>query len=107
MISILQEIMAGANDRAGFMDAPQIGPANIASRPTTDATAMPAVIPFSFAPELTAMITNMRKNVSMVSSTKDCIWLPAGIVSPSVELCINKSLMNKLANNAPESCEAI
>jgi hypothetical protein len=34
------EINAGANDRAGFIDAPQIGPANIASRPMTAAIAL-------------------------------------------------------------------
>src|SRR5207253_6828357 len=44
------ETSAGASERAGFIDAPQIGPANIASRATTAPIAVPAMIPFSCAP---------------------------------------------------------
>jgi len=53
------------------MDAPQIGPANIASNPITDPTAMPAVIPFSAAPVETLRITNIKIAVRINSSTKD------------------------------------
>jgi len=100
---MLPEIRAGAMERAGFIDAPQIGPANIASNPTTDATAMPAVIPFSFAPLETFIITNISKKVRITSNTKDCILLPAGIVEPSVMLCGNNSFNDRLAIKAPHS----
>jgi hypothetical protein len=33
---------AGARERAGFIDAPEIGPANSASKAITDPTATPA-----------------------------------------------------------------
>ncbi len=36
-----RETMAGPRDRAGFMEAPVMGPANIAANPTTEPTAMP------------------------------------------------------------------
>ena len=72
------------NERAGFIDAPEIGPANIASSPMTDPTAMPAVIPFSFAPVETLRITHIRMKVRTVSRMNDCITLPAGSVIPSV-----------------------
>ncbi len=37
---------------AGFIDAPEIGPAKIAAKATTPPIASAAVIPFSFAPSL-------------------------------------------------------
>lgn len=40
----------GARERAGFIEAQQIGPANRASKPITPPTAIPAISPFSFAP---------------------------------------------------------
>ena len=49
------------------MDAPQIGPANIASSPITEPTAIPAVIPFSAAPVETLRITNIRMAVRIRS----------------------------------------
>ena len=50
---ITWDIKAGAKERAGFMDAPQIGPANIASNNTTEPIAIPANIPCSLLPEAT------------------------------------------------------
>jgi len=41
---------AGARERAGFIDAPEIGPAKSASNAMTEPTAMPAVIPFPWPP---------------------------------------------------------
>ena len=49
------------------MEAPQIGPANIASNPTVAPMATAAVMPFSLAPTETCKITNMRKNVRIAS----------------------------------------
>ena len=54
------------------MDAPQIGPANIASNPITEPTAIPAVvILFSVAPIETLRITNIKIAVRINSSTND------------------------------------
>lgn len=65
------DTIAGAIDLAGFIEAPQIGPANMASKPTTAPMAMPAVMPFSLAPVETHSMTYMSMNVSIVSSMKD------------------------------------
>src|SRR6476619_4787447 len=77
---------AGPSERAGFIDAPQIGPANIASNPMTDPTTIPAVIPFSRAPVETPRITNINNAVRISSRTKDWVRGPAAIVAPSVTL---------------------
>ena len=77
------ETSAGASERAGFMEAPQIGPANIASNAMTAPTAMPAVMPFSFAPVETFKIVSIRKNVKTISRMNDCKSEPAGNVAPS------------------------
>ena len=76
------ETSAGANERAGFIEAPEIGPANAASNAITAPMAMPAVIPFSFSPLETFRMTNTRKNVSTASSTNVCAIEPAGCVAP-------------------------
>src|ERR1051326_1484183 len=73
----------GRGERTGFIDAPLIGPAKIASRAITAPTAIPAVIPFSFAPVDTLRIVSIRKKVSSASRTKDCHSEPAGMVAPS------------------------
>jgi len=56
----LSDTTAGANDRAGFMLAPEIGPAKRAAKTMTEPTAIPVIIPFSFAPVGTFRITNVR-----------------------------------------------
>ena len=43
--------IAGASDRAGFIEAPEIGPANSTSKAITPPMATPANSPFSFGPE--------------------------------------------------------
>jgi hypothetical protein len=63
--------MAGARERAGFIDAPEIGPANRASNAMTAPTATPAMMPFSFEPAETQRITNIRMRVRIASSTND------------------------------------
>jgi hypothetical protein len=94
--------MAGASERAGFMDAPQIGPANMASSAITAPMAIPAVIPFSFAPVETFKITNIKRNVRINSKIKDCMSVPAGNVVHSVA-CAGKRKRNiQLAVNAPK-----
>ena len=44
------ETIAGESERIGFIDAPLIGPANIASNNTTPPIAIPANIPCSLLP---------------------------------------------------------
>ncbi len=71
---------------AGFMLAPQTGPANIASNKTVEPMARPANIPCSLLPVATFMITSIRKKERINSRIKDCISEPAGIVEPRVSL---------------------
>ena len=61
-----------------------MGPANMASSPTTPPTARPAVIPFSLAPVATFRIVYISSSVNTISSTKACQGSPAGSVAPSV-----------------------
>lgn len=86
---ICPETIAGPSERAGFMEAPLIGPANIASKATTPPMASPAVMPFSLAPVETPRITNISPIVRTASSTQDCKSELAGIVAPSVS-CVGK-----------------
>src|SRR2546421_7427198 len=95
---------AGASERAGFIDAPQIGPANIASNPMTPPTAMPAMTPVSFGPVDTLRITSMSRPVSTASSAKDCQADPAGIVAPRAARLPNIPSNAALAAKAPISC---
>ena len=93
--------MAGASERAGFMDAPQIFPANMASSAITAPMAMPAVMPFSFAPVETFRMTNIRRNVRISSKTNDCMSVPAGSVVPSVGWEGKRKCNTPLATNPP------
>src|SRR5688500_11555442 len=88
-------------DRAGFIDAPQIGPANMASKAITPPTATPATIPFSFDPHDTARTTNIRMAESTSSNTKDRDVGPFGSVVPNVACAGNMSRNRTLAANAP------
>ena len=87
-LSRRNETKAGARERAGFIEAPLMGPANKASRAITDPTATPASTPFSFEPVETLRITNMRISVRMNSNTNDCSAPPAGSVAPRVSRSI-------------------
>src|SRR6266403_3877697 len=83
------ETKAGAKERAGFIDAPEIGPAKSASSAMTDPTAIPAVIPRSLAPVETLRITNINRAARMISRISDCSADPAGTVPPRVGCCGN------------------
>jgi glycerol uptake facilitator-like aquaporin len=65
------ETSAGPSERAGFIEAPEIGPPNSASRPTVPPIAMAAASPTARVSVATAMITNIRKNVSTTSHRHD------------------------------------
>src|ERR1700675_2804254 len=64
--------MAGASERAGFIEAPVTGPPNIASRPTVPPIAIAAASPTARVSVAAAMITNIRKKVSTSSHRK--LW---------------------------------
>src|SRR6266576_4485299 len=96
-----RDITAGPSDRAGFIDAPQIGPANIASSPITAPTAIPAVMPFSAAPVETPRITNIKTAVRISSRTNDWIADPAGTVVPNISFWGKRRRSEPLAANAP------
>jgi hypothetical protein len=95
------DIIAGASERAGFIDAPQIGPANIASNKTVEPIAKPANIPCSLLPVATFIITNIRKKVSKSSKMKDCDTLPVGMVAPKNSFSGNRYFRIILASIAP------
>src|SRR5438477_1540584 len=97
----VRDIRAGPSDRAGFIDAPQIGPANIASSPITAPTTIPAVMPFSAAPVDTLRITNIKVAVRISSRTNDWIADPAGTVVPNISFCGKRRRNISLAANAP------
>src|SRR5438477_964006 len=97
----VRDITAGPSDRAGFIDAPQIGPANIASSPITAPTAIPAVMPFSAAPVETPRITNIKIAVRISSRTNDWVADPEGTVVPSILFCGKRKCNAPLAARAP------
>ena len=63
----MPEASAGPKLRAGFIDAPVIGPPKSASRPTVPPIASAAAAPTARASVATAMITNIRNAVSTIS----------------------------------------
>ena len=54
-------------ERAGFIEAPVMGPPKSASRPIVPPIAIAAAAPAARVSVATAMITNMRKALRMVS----------------------------------------
>jgi hypothetical protein len=75
------ETNAGARERGGFIDAPDTGPANSASRAITDPTATPAMTPFSLAPVETLRITNIKKT-TLLGGGSACRIRRAMFVTP-------------------------
>jgi hypothetical protein len=57
----------GANERAGFIEAPVTGPPNSASRPITPPIAVVIAAPAAPVWVATAMITNIRNAVRIAS----------------------------------------
>lgn len=88
--SVCPETIAGDRLLIGFMLAPQIGPANIASNKTVEPMASPANMPCSLLPVATLIMTSIRKKVRMNSKIKDCNSVPVGSVAPNVSLVGNK-----------------
>jgi hypothetical protein len=57
------ETRADVVERIGFMEAPELGPPNMASSPTVPPTAIAAASPTARLSVATAVITNMRMTV--------------------------------------------
>ena len=73
---------AGPIERAGFIEAPEIGPPNSAFSPTVPPIAIAAASPTARVSVATAMITNIRKKLSTSSQRNDWRWEPLGMVAP-------------------------
>ena len=71
-------MMPGPSERIGFIDAPEIGPPNIASRPIVAAIAIAAASPTARVSVATASTTNMRKALITSSQRNDCPAEPLG-----------------------------
>ena len=74
---------AGPIERIGFIDAPEIGPPNIASSPIVPPIAIAAASPTARVSVATARITNIRNAVSTISQKNDCACEPDGSVAPT------------------------
>ena len=104
---MLPDTIAGDKLLTGFIDAPQMGPANMASKSTTPPIASPAIVPVSFEPcELNKMVS-IKMNVSTISKTNDCKFEPDGIVAPKFRFVGNNDFKMADAMNAPIICETI
>ncbi len=79
---------AGANDRAGFMDAPEKAPPIRAQRVTVSPMAKPEAALGNRLSVATAMMTNMRAKVKMTSRRKPPARLKFGeiVVAPKSTL---------------------
>ena len=73
----------GPSGAHGFIEAPEIGPPNRASRPIVPPTAIAAASPTARVSVATAMITNIRNAVSTISQRNDCASDPDGRVAPT------------------------
>jgi hypothetical protein len=87
----LPETTAGAMDRAGFIEAFVMGPANMASNNTTPPIAIPATTPISLLPVETFIITTIKKKVNKNSKIKARQTSTVGIVAPRVSLAGNRT----------------
>src|SRR5881275_2305717 len=77
------ETSAGPSERIGFIEAPEIGPPNIASSPIVPPIAIAAASPTARVSVATARTTNIRNAVITSSHTKDCPCEPDGSVTPT------------------------
>src|SRR5579859_805261 len=95
---------AGPSDRAGFIDAPEIGPANSASNPTVAPMANAAACPTARVSVATAMITSIRPNDRIASNPNDCHTLPLGTVAPTCATGPSSTRSATAAATAPPNC---
>src|SRR5450432_3516789 len=94
---------AGPKERAGFIDAPLIGPPHSASRAIVAPIASAASCPAARVSVATATITNINSPESSTSTPNDCHALPAGTVAPKFAMGPNNMLKVRAAATAPIS----
>ena len=95
--------MAGPIERIGFMEAPEIGPPNMASRAIVPPIAIAAASPTALVSVATARITNIRKAVITSSKKNDCACEPAGSVAPTSATSPSEARKRSAATMAPVS----
>jgi hypothetical protein len=98
------ETSAGPIDRIGFIEAPEIGPPNIASSPIVPPIAIAAASPTARVSVATAMITNIKKNVITSSHRNDCPCEPDGSVAPTWAMLPSEPRKIAAAVTAPTNC---
>ncbi len=89
------ETRAGPIERIGFIEAPEIGPPNIASRPIVPPIAIAAASPTARVSVATAMITNIRNAVMTTSQRNDCASEPEGSVAPTWAMLPSEALQQR------------
>jgi hypothetical protein len=97
------ETSAGPSERIGFVEAPEIGPPNIASRAIVPPIAIAAASPTARVSVATARITNIRKALITSSQRKDCPCEPEGSVVPRWAMFPSEPRSNAAAVTAPVS----
>jgi hypothetical protein len=88
-------------ERAGFIDAPVIGPPNIASSPTVPPIAIAAASPTARVSVATLMITNIKKKVRISSHRNACPCEPDGSVPPTLAWSPSDARRSAAAAMAP------
>ena len=68
----LPETSAGPAERMGFIEAPEIGPPNIASKPTVPPIAIAAASPTARVSVATARTTNIKNALNTSSQRNAC-----------------------------------
>ena len=91
-------------ERAGLIEAPEIGPPNIASRPTVPPIAIAAASPTARVSVATAMITNISKKLITSSQTNDCPCEPDASVAPTWAMSPSEPRRTAAAASAPSNC---
>ena len=91
---------AGPSERAGFIEAPEIGPPNSAFSPTVPPIAIAAASPTARVSVATAMITNIKKKVS-TSSLRTLALEPLGMVAPMCAMSPSEPRRRAAAARAP------
>ena len=77
------ERSAGPNERAGFIEPPEIGPPTRMSTETVAPTAIAAASPIARVSVATAITTNIRIAVSTISQAKARAAEPVGKFPPT------------------------
>jgi len=93
--------------RAGFIDAPLIGPAKKPAAATVSPTASAACRPITGSSRAHARITIISKNVSTTSATNasNCVYFGPGRLAPNRRSDFQSAAATAAATNPPANCE--